>query len=326
MRLIDTVRESPRRLVVPLAGYPGIQLTGSTIKQNEFNAELQARTLYKLAERVQPDALFTMMDLSVEAGALGMQVRFPLQESATVEFHPVRTVDDLDQYKVVDPLYDGRIWVFTETVRLLKQKLSIPVGAYVIGPFTLAGLMMGATEVAVATLDIPQVVLAAVNFCEDSVISVARALEGAGADLLCILDPTASILSPTAYARFAGPAVAHIVRRLDMRTILHICGNVTHLVPEMAATGVQGLSLGPLVDLDWAMAAVPDDIVVLGNVDPVATILHGDRERVRHDVEALLERIAAWPNFIVATGCDVPAEAPLENLEEMVRTVKAHGA
>jgi len=48
MRLIDVVRAHPERLVVPLMGFPGIQLTHSTIRQNLFNDELQARTVRAL--------------------------------------------------------------------------------------------------------------------------------------------------------------------------------------------------------------------------------------------------------------------------------------
>ena len=66
MRLIDVVRSAHRPLAIPLAGYPGIKLTSSTLRQNEFNAELQARSLYKLVERTYPDAVFTLMDLSIE--------------------------------------------------------------------------------------------------------------------------------------------------------------------------------------------------------------------------------------------------------------------
>jgi hypothetical protein len=36
-RLIDLVKLSGRRLVAPLMGYPGIQITRTSIKQNEFN-------------------------------------------------------------------------------------------------------------------------------------------------------------------------------------------------------------------------------------------------------------------------------------------------
>lgn len=324
MRLIDMVTQSPRRLVVPLAGFPAVQLTKSTMKQNEFNAELQARSLYKLVERTRPDAVFTMMDLSVEAGSLGLPVRFPLDESATVERHPVKVIEDLEQFKVIEPIYDGRIWVFLETVRLLKQKLDIPVGAYVIGPFTLAGLMMGANDIAIATMESPEVVHAAVTLAEQVVIDYAKALQQAGADMIAILEPTGVILSPDQFWEFSGRSVANIVRHLDTRTILHICGNTMHLVERMCQTGVQGLSLDSVVDFPATAARIPSDVVLIGNLNPVATMLQGTVQKVRQESNALLEAMEPYPNFIMSTGCDLPAETPLENIAELVAATKSY--
>jgi uroporphyrinogen decarboxylase len=323
MRLIDRVLAADRRLVIPLAGYPGVRLTRSTLKQNEFNAELQARSLYKLVERTLPDGVFTMMDLSVEANALGLPVRFPLGESATVEWHPVERVADLDQFKVIDPMYDGRIWVFLETVRLLARRLDIPVGTYVIGPFTLAGLMMGANNIAMATMDSPEVVHAVVNFCENVVTRFAKALSEAGADVICLLDPTSVMLSPEAFWEFAGRSIESVVRRLDTRTILHICGNTTHLIGQMCRTGVGGLSLDSCLSMPELAEMVPPDIVLIGNVDPVGVMLQGDRAKVRAETLALMDAMADRPNFIVSTGCDLPAETPTENIVELVQTAKA---
>jgi len=321
MRLIDWIRDLGRWPVVPLAGYPGSRLTQSTIKQNMFNAELQARSLYKLIEYTRPDAAFVMMDLSVEAGALGLPVRFPLAESATVEWHPVKTVADLDQYKVVDPMYDGRVWVFQETTRLLCNKVKIPIGAYVSGPFTLAGLMMGANDIAMATIDTPEVVHATVNFCEQVVIAYAKSLQAAGAGMICILDPTAMMLSPRSYWEFAGKSIQNLVRHLDTRTVLHICGNTEHLVSLMCQTGVHGLSLDSLVNFPKIAAKIPKDIVMIGNVCPVRTMLK-DRAKVRQDTIVLMENMKEYDNFIVSTGCDLPPETPLENILEFVETAK----
>lgn len=323
MRLIDWVHKHQGWPVVPLAGFPGASLTQSTIKQNMFNAELQARSIYKLLEHIRPDAAFTMMDLSVEAGALGLPVRFPLTESATVEWHPVKEVADLEQYKVVDPMYDGRVWVFVETVRLLRKRLEIPIGAYVCGPFTLAGLMMGANDIAMATIDAPQVVHATVNFCERVVIEYAKALQDAGAGLICILDPTAMMLSPKAFWEFAGRSVQNVVRHLDTRTILHICGNTEHLVAQMCETGVQGLSCDSLVDLPKVAKRVPRDVVIIGNLSPVGSLLRGSPEEVRRDTLAMLESMRAFDNFVVSTGCDLPPETPLANILAFMETARA---
>ncbi len=323
MRLIDVVRNSDRRLVVPLAGFPGAQLTRSTLKQNEFNAELQYRSLYKLIERISPDAIFLMMDLSVEAGAIGLPVRFPLLESATVEHHPVHDVSDLEQFKVVDILGDGRVWVFLETMRRLSQKVRLPKGGYVIGPFTLAGLLMGANQIALDTVDRPDVVRSVVNFAEQLIIDYASALVDAGADMICILEPTACFLSPSAFRQFCSTSIGQIIRHIDAAAILHICGNTTHLAPEMAATGAQALSLDAVVDLAEVARKVPDDCVLIGNIDPVRVMVNGTPADVARAVRDLHEHMSQVENFIISTGCDLPPETPIENIAAMVQAGKA---
>jgi MtaA/CmuA family methyltransferase len=213
--------------------------------------------------------------------------------------------------------------VFLETLRQLKRKVKLPIGAYISGPFTLAGLMIGANNLAIATIDTPEVVHATVNFSEHVITEYAKALQDAGADMICILDPTAVILSPTAFWEFAGKSVQNLVRHLDTRTILHICGNTEHLIKQMVRTGVHGLSLDSLVNLPKVAPMVPDDVVLIGNVSPVETLLQGDRERVRRNTLALMEQMRPHENFIVSTGCDLPQETPLENIEEFVKTAKA---
>jgi uroporphyrinogen decarboxylase len=294
-------------------------LTRSTIRQNGFNAELHFRSIYKLADRIAPDAIFHMMDLSLEAGAIGLQVRYPLEESATVEIHPVRSVSDLDQYKVLDPLFDARLRSYIDTTRLMAERISGPlIGAYVIGPFTLSGLLIGATEVAVATIEDPDLVLATLNFAEDVITRYARELVRAGADMVAILEPTATFLSPTAFTMYCGNYISRLVRRLDTMTVLHICGNTTGIIPAMAATGVQGLSLDGMVDLAAAAQRIPDDVVLIGNIDPVRVMLRGTEDEVRAEVRSLLDAMAPFPNFVISTGCDLPQETPIANILALV--------
>jgi uroporphyrinogen decarboxylase len=244
MRLIDVVQAHPERLVVPLMGFPGIQLTHSTIRQNLFNDELQARTVQALVERFRPDAVFFMMDLSVEAEAIGLPVSYPINESPTVSGHPVKSPADLDAFRVVDPLYDARVQTFEAAMRRMAG-LDLLKGAYVVGPFTLAGLMMGATEVAIATLEAKGLVHAAAAYATEVIIPYAKALAAAVAEMICILEPTATFISPRAFKRFSGAYVRQIVDALhatpeDPMTLLHVCGSTKHLVEAMCETGCRG--------------------------------------------------------------------------------------
>jgi uroporphyrinogen decarboxylase len=314
MRLIDVIRQNPRRLVMPLMGFPGIQLTHSTIWQNIFNSELQSRTMRALVDRFEPDGAFFMMDLAVEAGAIGLPVNFSLNDSPTVSAHPVRDVSDLVQFRVLNPLHDGRIRAYLDAMRRMQDWDGL-TGAYVTGPFTLAGLMMGATEIAMATLDQPDLVHAAAEFSLEVVIPYARALMDAGADMICILEPTAMFLSPTAFRTFSGAYVSRLIDAIETMTLLHICGDTAHLVDAMCETGADGLSLDAPMDFPATAERIPEAVVLVGNVDPVEVMSQGTPERVRASVEALLSRMAPYPNFILSTGCDLPPETPLANIQ-----------
>lgn len=313
--LRDIADQSPGRLVVPLMGFPGTQLTHSTIWQNEFNAELQYRTMEALVERFDPDAAFFFMDLAVEAGAIGLSVLFPVSESPSIRDHPVKRIEDLEQFKVVDIRYDGRVRTYVDVMRRMKEGLDVLSGAYVIGPFTLAGLLMGATQIALATIQDPDLVHATAQFATDVIIRYGKQLVDAGADMVCILEPTATFISPKAFREFSGRYVKEIVEALDTRSILHICGDTKHLVEAMCETGVQGLSLDAPMDFPATIERMPEDVMLIGNVDPVRVMVNETPDEVRDSVKALLDVMAPYPNFILSTGCDLPPETPLDNIQ-----------
>jgi uroporphyrinogen decarboxylase len=322
MRLIDLVNQTPRRLVAPLMGFPGKQLTNSSIWQNITNDHLQYQTLEALQERFSPDAMFFMMDLAVEAGAIGLPVKFPVDESPTVSDHPVKSREDIDPLRVLDPLYNSRVQTYIATMRRMAANMDTVKGAYITGPFTLAGLMMGASDIALATLMNPDLLHEALEFATEVVIRYAKALVEAGADMIAILEPTATFISPKAFEEFSGAYTRRIIESVDTMWVLHICGNTHHLIDGMCATGAQGLSLDAAVDLPTVAMQVPEDVVIIGNVDPVQVMVNQTPDGVQDAVNELLDKMAPYPNFILSTGCDLPPETPLENIDAFMAAGK----
>ena len=91
----------------------------------------------------------------------------------------------------------------------------------------------------------------------------------------------------------------------------------------MCRTGVHGLSFDSMVDLPAVAPRVPSDVAIIGNIDPVRVMLRGDRETVRRETVALLKSLIDYENVIVSTGCDLPADTPLENIVEFVEAARA---
>ncbi len=304
-----------RRPVVPLMGYPGLQLTGTTIKQNQFNHLVQFQSLSRLYDRFRPDAMFFMMDLSVEASALGLPVRFPLEETPSVEFHPVQTLADLEPFKKIDILGDGRVMVYLETLRHMKVAFPCPVGGYVIGPVTLAGLLAGANELAVKSILEPDFFRTLLDFSFRVMVRYATALRDEGADMIMVLEPTAVIFSPRQFREYLAPLYREMVGVFDdIEIILHVCGNTTPLLREMADSGVAGLSLDSAVSLSEAASMVGENVLLIGNINPVE-MLQDTPQEVYIKAYRLLEEMRHVPLFVLSSGCDLPQDVPLANIE-----------
>ncbi len=319
-----------RRLAAPLAGFPGCDLIGTSIKVAQQNHGVHYNCIEALVYQLNPDAAFMMMDLSVEANALGLAVRFPIHESSTVEHHPVQCVEELDKFRCINILQDARIQSYIKTVELMKMGLpdEVLVGAYIIGPVTLAGLLAGAEQVVMDSVLEPDKLESFCRFSTSIIQEYAGALINAGADLICVLEPTAVILGPTQFERFSASYVRHIIesyKYAGVDTIYHTCGNTMHLIESMAGSGVAALSLdSPETGVDMPKAAqiAGDDVVIMGNLNPTAVMKDGSVDDVRRTTTGLLEAMRDYPNFLLSTGCDLPPGVPLDNMQAFMETAR----
>lgn len=260
-------------------------------------------------------SMFFLMDLSVEASALGLPVRFPLEETPSVEAHLVKSKDDLDKFRKIDILGDGRVIVYLETLKHMRAAFPCPVGAYVIGPLTLSGLLMGANQLAIKSILEPDFFEEVLEFSHQVVMRYAQALRENGADSIMALDPTAVIFGPQQFRQTISRFYREMVGILDdVEITLHVCGNTFHLLEEMVDSGVTGLSLDSLVDMREASQVTGEDILLMGNVSPVK-MLFGSPQEVYDETWDLLESMRDFPPFILSTGCDLPQDVPLENID-----------
>jgi uroporphyrinogen decarboxylase len=319
-----------KRLAAPLMGFPGCDLLDISLKLAQQNYELHYNCIEALTKRYKPDMALMMMDLSVEANALGLPVRFPMYESSSVEQHPVENIDQLEPLREINILRDARIQSYIKTIEMMSMGLPSQtlVGAYVIGPFSLVGLLKGAQNAVLDAMLEPEKLHEFCRFAAERIIEYSRALVNAGADVICILEPTGSILGPSQFKEFSADYVAHIMESYKysgVDTIYHICGNTTHLIEPMANSGVGALSLdSPDTGLDLVKIAetLSEDVTLIGNINPVEVMKEGTAELVRQTTTELLEKMRPYPNFILSTACDLPPQTPLENIDVMMGTAR----
>jgi len=331
LEMIALARNERRRLVAPLIGFPGLNITGCTIKLAQQNYGEHFRVMRAIAETIEPDVVFPLMDLAVEANALGRYTVFPKAESATV-VKDAFSVDELAANEQINISFDTRLLGYVETVKLMSIGLPRAVlrGAYVTGPYSLAALIMGADEAAMATILHPDELEAVCQFATEKIQQYVQLLIAAGAQVVCILEPSAVMLGPDHFWRFSAAYVHHLVnscRYTRVSTVYHTCGNTMHLAGKMAESGVDAVSLdSPAagVDLPAAAKSLPSEIVIMGNVNPTGALLSGRPAEVEAEATELLRRMDPYPNFVLSTGCDLPQETPIENIQAFMRAGRSY--
>jgi uroporphyrinogen-III decarboxylase len=100
---------------------------------------------------------------------------------------------------------------------------------------------------------------------------------------------------------------------------MHVCGDVTDRLESLALTGVDCLSLDQIVDLGFARKVLGENICLMGNIDPTQTILFEKPEKVEEECRRAILKAGANGSFILSSGCLVPASAPPQNIQAMVR-------
>jgi uroporphyrinogen-III decarboxylase len=105
--------------------------------------------------------------------------------------------------------------------------------------------------------------------------------------------------------------------------VIHFATGNPALLPLLAEAG------GSVIGIDWrtelaaGWRAVGHDRAVQGNLDPA--VLLADRETVRRRTRDVLAQAAGRPGHIFNLGHGVLPNTPVENVLELIATVKAGG-
>lgn len=317
----NLTRVAGRRIVTAPAGAPAILLTSGNIENGLKDPQILFEAMRFTVEKMHFDTFCLSADLSVEVEACGCEVKFQQRDLPVVLTHPLREYQDMESLKVPDPLVDGRMPVFLETMRKIKSHYKMLKSAVVTGPFTQASHLIG-PDIYTDTLKNPEKVKTVVKFCNEVLLSYSNALINAGADIIAIGEPSASLLSPSGYYEFSQSYTEETISILSKPCILHICGDTTNIVEMMCQSGAVAISIDE-VDLTWLTNVAPKNVVIAGNLSTTA-LLNDTPEKVTEKTEELLNNVKKRKTFFVLPGCDLAPETPLENIKAFVRAVKEY--
>ncbi len=239
------------------------------------------------------DIVQAISDPYREAADFGSDIEFP-PDGLPLRTQPL-LLDPahLAQLKPPDPATGRRMSDRLAAVRYLHDQVGgeVPVMGWVEGAFAEAADLRGESTFLVDLIERPAWVRDLLEITVETAIAFARAQVEAGADIIGLGDALASQVSPKMYRTFALPYEQRIfkaVRELGALPRLHICGNTTRLLPDMAKSGADIIDLDWMVDLAQAAQIFGDGPAMCGNFDPVRVMLQGTPDQVREAVDQCL--------------------------------------
>ncbi len=319
--------EPERVPILPLVGLFASPVANVPINEMLTDANNQTRALLHVLRKHSYDGVFNVMDLTAEAEALGAKIEFPKNKFPYVSKHPISDASAVFDTRPLK-ISGTRLEVFVDTTRMLSSEVGNThlVSSYVIGPFTLAGHLLGVHHLLELLMQDADLTRDIVNHCVEILSYYVDSLIDAGAHNIVILEPTASnsIISPRHFRDIVFPSIKKQIDQIhssNSKATLHICGKTQRIIGDMCNTGADALSIDSHVNLQEAKEVAYGKSVLIGNVD-TSLLLEGNRDEVAKAAKSCIEAAAAGGGFILSSGCDFPIETPEDNLIALISAAK----
>ena len=281
-----------------------------------------------ILEAFDLDIVQAISDPYRETHDFGAIVEYPEDDLPMSLIPLIAEPEDLAKLKSPDPYTSERMSDRLEAIRLFREKVGgeVPIMGWVEGGLAQAADLRGISNLMMDLYDRPEWVHELLERCVEVEIAFAKAQVEAGADIVGVGDAVASQVNPKMYRKFAQPYERRIfdaIHEAGGVGRLHICGNTTRILDDVAESGADIVDVDWMVDIDKAAAAFEGKVALLGNFDPVVVMLQGTPDEVYTAVTDCLNR--GGSRTFSGAGCEIPDATPHENLKAQARALRDYG-
>ena len=94
----------------------------------------------------------------------------------------------------------------------------------------------------------------------------------------------------------------------------------------MVKAGADMISIDNRVELEFGKSIIEKTVPLIGNVDPVDSMILGTPKDVENAVKKCIQiGHDALHGYILSTGCDLNGAVPLENLDAFMAAARKYG-
>ena len=318
--LINALTHQPVKNLpwVPFAGVHAGRLIGKKAIEVLTNEDVLFESLLAVNKMYKPSGQPIMFDLQIEAEILGCELVWAEDGPPSVKTHPLEETMTVPCKCLAPKETDGRLPIALNVVRRLKEAVGDDTLLYatICGPFTLASHLRG-NEIFVDMYDEDDYVKELLDFCTECAKVISDHYIKAGIDVVAVVDPLVSQISRDHFEEFLTAPYTEIFNHLRNKNTFSsffVCGDATRNIESMCQTGPDSISVDENVDI-FAAKKITDkyNVTIGGNIPLTSIMLHGTQQDNMKFVIDMIDKLEDTRNFIVAPGCDIPYDIPVEN-------------
>ena len=267
-------------------------------------------------------AIPLLFDLSVEAHALGCDIKWWPDNVPSIVTHPCQSKPpQAADLQPLDPK-SGRWPTIFKAAALAKpqlEDLDCAMLGLVCGPLTLASHLAGVrifTDCYKNKAFAHEVCAFAAGICARSAAFYVEM----GADIIAVVDPVASQVKAPIFAEFVTPNVQpalEVIHAAGRTSTFFICGDCTTVLDQVCAIGAHGIAIDEQLPLGIVgQMARHHKIGFAGNLKLTMALSLG-LISPREDAIVNLAQ-GGRTGFVLAPGCDMPFDVPREHVLQVV--------
>lgn len=260
-----------------------------------------------------------------ETSAFGAEIRYIPEGVPICLNHVINSPEDILTLKKPDIFNTPRTLDRIHGAKFYSEQLcgTVPVFGWIEGPLAEACDLAGVSEMLMMLMAEPEYSEKLMDICMVTAKEFALAQINAGCDVIGIGDAICSQVDRDTYDRFVRDRHGELVRFIQekgARVKIHICGNITHLLPSLSVVKPDILDIDWEVDFREAFRIMGPDVAICGNINPVLIQEAGEKELYTLTRELIASQIDK--KFILSGGCEITVNTPVKNLLAMSRACR----
>jgi len=241
---------------VPYSGVHSAFLINEPADKYLKDPNLLARGVVEAARRYRADGIPLVFDLSVEADALGCELKWWSDQAPSVTSHPCCDKTPSQINLKLPNRKSGRWPVIFDAAKIVKPKLDeldCAMMGLLCGPLTLASHIAGLR----IFTDLYKNRAFALEVCEfaGEVGAISAGFYAAmGCEIICIVDPVASQIKAQTFREYVTPnakKVTKVIHDAGCTSSFFICGNCTKVLEEVCRIGTHGFAVDEQMNMNF---------------------------------------------------------------------------